>query len=225
MWCEEGGGVRVAIITGVYGAYDPVRSLPDLHGFDDAVCVTDDERLAPDGWRVVVKRTPMPPRMACKYPKMLPWEFTDCEAAIWLDAAFSVNGSGLSEFVRPQLERHDFIVFKHPEDRSCLVDEMRLCSQWKKYSAYPMHEQVKFYLKQGMPTGFGLWAAGMVGWRFTDEAKQFGRAWFGQNASWSIQDQVSLPYLLWKHERVPGEWECHEFDNPFITHHGHLSHH
>jgi hypothetical protein len=162
----------------------------------------------------------MPPRMACKYPKMLPWVFTDCDAAVWLDASFSVIGD-LRSFVEPQLEAQDFIVFRHPEQRDCLIQEMEVCWSWKKYRDYPLRAQARHYLRQGMPEHYGLWAAGMVGWRFTDGAKDFGRRWYAENASWSIQDQVSLPYLLWKTNRIPGEWACHEFQNDFIKYHGH----
>lgn len=213
--------MKVAIVTGVYGGYDPVRALPADHGFDDAVCVTDDETLEAPGWRIVVRPSPLPERLACKYPKMMPWKFVDTDAAVWLDASFSVNGGGLNEFVRPQLEANDFIVFKHPETRTCITQEMSLCRGWLKYRDWPLRAQVRHYMDAGMPVDFGLWAAGMVGWRFTDHAKDFGRRWHIENTAWSIQDQISLPFLLWQQRRVPGEWDCHEFNNPYITYHGH----
>jgi hypothetical protein len=30
------------------------------------------------------------------------------------------------------------------------------------------------------------------------EVKQLGKIWYQQNITWSYQDQVSLPYCLWK---------------------------
>lgn len=215
--------MRVAIVTGVYGNYDPVRNLPHNHGFDDAVCVTDDPSIVANGWRVVHRPSSLPSRMACKLPKMMPWNFTDCDAAVWIDASFSINSS-LSDFVRPQLEENDFIVFNHPENRDCIVQEMEHCYSWLKYKDYPMREQVQSYMSEGMPEHYGLWAAGMVGWRFTEQAKQFGKLWYAENASWSIQDQISLPYLLWKHKRIPGIWQCHEFNNPHVVYHYHSRH-
>jgi DNA polymerase-1 len=49
-----------------------------------------------------------------------------------------------------------------------------------------------------MPEGFGLWACGAIVWRNSDKARQFGHAWHEENVRWSIQDQVSFPYLVWK---------------------------
>jgi hypothetical protein len=213
--------MKIGIITGIYGSYDPLRPLPNNHGFDEAICVTDDESLVSHGWTTIVNPSSEHPRMACKYPKMLPWMFSDCDAFVWLDASFSVNDSSLSKFVRPQLEKNDFIVFKHPEDRHCIVQEMEFCWSWEKYNKYPMRQQVDHYLNQGMPINYGLWAAGMVGWRVTEEAKNFGNLWYNENINWSIQDQISLPFLLWQQNKIFGEWECHEFNNPYITYHWH----
>jgi hypothetical protein len=47
--------VRVALITASYGDYDPVRDLPEWHGFDEAVCVTDRADLVGDGWSPFVE--------------------------------------------------------------------------------------------------------------------------------------------------------------------------
>lgn len=108
--------MRVALITACYGAYDPVRSLPVGHGFDDAVCVTDDASNVGEGWRVHVEPSSDSPRLAAKRAKMLPWLYTDCDAAVWLDASFEVR-SGFRDWAVWHLERNDFVVWGHPEGR------------------------------------------------------------------------------------------------------------
>jgi hypothetical protein len=54
-------------------------------------------------------------------------------------------------------------------------------------------------------------------WRNTKEARKFGDDWYQENLDWSIQDQVSFPYLLWKHKPNFGVFPMGEFDNPYLT--------
>lgn len=208
--------MRVALITGCYGAYDPVRPLPEWHGFDDAVCVTDDASTVGDGWRVHVEPREEHPRLAAKRPKMLPWLFTDCDAAVWLDASFEISHRDFSKWARQHVARDSFVIWRHPEGRIDFADEAAVCWDWPKYSEYDMKGQVKEYLSKGMPRGWGLFACGTIGWRFEPEVKRLGSRWYDENVKWSVQDQVSLPYLLWDSGMRFGMWEANEYQNPFL---------
>lgn len=207
--------MRVALITACYGAFDPVRSLPDGHGFDDAVCVTDDLSVVGDGWRVHVEPSSEHPRLAAKRPKMLPWLFTDCDAAVWLDASFELTGD-LSGLARRLLGVEDFVVWGHPEGRLDFVDEAAVCWDWPKYAGFDVRGQVSAYLGEGMPRGWGLFAAGTLGWRFTPEAMALGEEWYGEQLRWSPQDQVSLPYVLWKRGKRFALWPGDEYGNEWV---------
>jgi hypothetical protein len=69
--------MRIALITANFGGYDPVRDLPEDHGFDDVVCVTDTVSGIGDGWRVHLEKPSGSARLAAKRPKMMPWLYTD----------------------------------------------------------------------------------------------------------------------------------------------------
>jgi len=208
--------MRVALITACYGSYDPVRPLPDSHGFDDAVLVTDSLDVATEGWRVHVEPSLESARLAAKRPKMLPWLYTDCDAAVWLDASFEVLGSGFAGFARAALERDDFVVWTHPEGRVDITDEARVSMTLKKYHGSRVREQAAFYKEQGFPENWGLFAAGTIGWRFTPTVKRFGSLWLRECHDWSIQDQISLPYLLWSEGMPFGIWQANEYANPYV---------
>jgi len=208
--------MRIALITACYGAYDPVRPLPADHGFDDAVLVTDDRSLVTDGWRVHLESSVESPRLASKKAKMMPWLYTDCDAAVWLDASFEVLGSGFAGFARAALERDDFVVWTHPEGRVDITDEARVSMTLKKYQGSRVREQAAFYKEQGFPENWGLFAAGTIGWVFTPTVKRFGSLWLRECHDWSIQDQISLPYLLWREGKPFGVWQSNEYANPYV---------
>ena len=86
----------------------------------------------------------------------------------------------------------------------------------EKYQGSHIEEQVAAYFADGMPANWGLFAAGTVGWRFNDQVKAFGEAWFKEQSKWSVQDQISLPYLLWREGKPYGIWAGNEYQNPFI---------
>jgi hypothetical protein len=185
-------------------------------GFDDVVCVTDTASGIGGGWRVHVEPREEHPRLAAKRPKMMPWLFTDCDAAVWLDASFEVVNPKFGDWSREHLERNDFVVWVHPEGRVDIRQEVEVCWFFDKYKDYPLREQLAHYVADGMPEMWGLYAGGTVGWRFTDEAKALGEAWYAENVRWSIQDQVSLPYLLWSTGKPFGIWSANEYQNDFL---------
>jgi hypothetical protein len=211
--------VRVALITGSFGGYDPVRDLPEWHGFDDAVCVTDTASGVGDGWRVHVEPGSDNPRLASKRPKMMPWLFTDCDAAVWMDASFELTGRGFRSWVDGHLERNDFTAWVHPEGRTCIQQEADVCWFFKKYEGEPIRDQARSYFRDGFPRFWGLFAAGALGWVFSPEANGLGNSWYRECEQWSIQDQISLPYLLWSRNMRFGLWRGNEYKNDFLKLH------
>jgi hypothetical protein len=91
-----------------------------------------------------------------------------------------------------------------------------VCQDWPKYAVYDIRGQVQHYSDAGMPQGWGLFACGVIGWRFTDKSKEFGTMWLQENREWSCQDQVSLPFLLWREGKRFAVWPAHQYQNPWF---------
>lgn len=210
--------LAATLLTAIYGNFDPLRALPADHGFDEAVCVTDNPNLQADGWEIFVVPTTMPHRLSSKVPKMMPFLFTNNEYAVWLDAAFEIVGPGFHDFCIDSVKDYDFVVWDHP-DRHMRPDayaEANYSQNMAKYNGQDLHGQTSHYLSEGFPAGSGLWACGTIVWRNCDASREFGSAWFGENVTWTIQDQVSFPYLVWKMQPNFGVFPAHEYENPYL---------
>jgi hypothetical protein len=211
----------VALVTAIYGDYDYLQPLPDSHGFSRAICVTDNPELTAPGWEMVYKPSGAPPILAGKYPKMKPFDFVTEDIAVWLDGSFIVHDRGWRDFCVESLGDSDVVAWAHPEARDCLYQEAEYCQDWEKYREYDIRKQTAHYRADGMPEGFGLWACGGLVWRNTQAAKKFGSLWLVHQSRWSVQDQISFPYLVWKQNIKLSTFPAHQFLNPYLTYVGH----
>jgi hypothetical protein len=184
-------------------------------GVDDAVLITDVPVRS--GWRNVVEPSGAHPRLAAKRPKARPDLYTDCEASLWMDGSVHVLDDRFITLVRQKLQQHEIVLWDHPEDRNCLFEEARHCHDWGKWPDEPFIEQANHYLAAGMPEGFGLWAATCLARRHNSRMAALGDSWLGEIQRWSIRDQVSLPYLLWRDGIAPGTFGIDQLENDMIA--------
>ena len=209
--------MRLAAVCAIYGGYDLIPPVPD--GVDDAVLVTDVPVRS--GWRNVVEPSGAHPRLAAKRPRCRPDLYTDCEASLWMDGSVHVLDDRFIRLVRQKLDQHELVLWDHPEDRDCFLQEARHCHDWPKYRDGPLLAQAEHYLAQGMPEHFGLWATGSIARRHTDRMRDFGDAWLEEMERWTIKDQVSLPYLLWREGIEPGTFGIDQLENDMVVVMGH----
>jgi len=205
--------MRLAAVCAIYGGYDLIPPVPE--GVDDAVLVTDVPVRS--GWRNVVEPSGAHPRLAAKRPRCRPDLYTDCEASLWTDGSIHVLDDRFITLVRSQLEEHEIVLWDHPEDRDCFLEEAQHCHDWPKYRDGPLLEQAAHYLAEGMPEHFGLWATGSIARLHTDRMRVLGDAWLAEMERWTIQDQVSLPYLFWREGIEPGTFGIDQLDNDMVA--------
>lgn len=156
------------------------------------------------------------PRLHAKIPKMLAWEyFSNFDYYIWMDASYEFSGLNSLSNIISALCNFDFSIIKH-WDRSSIYDElvfmkdqMNSGSQYliNRYLNEYMDEQVHSYISTPGFTDNKLYAGGLFCYSkyLTDSKPQFFRDWFYHCARYSVQDQLSLPYLLWLHKISPKE--------------------
>lgn len=168
-------------------------------------------------------------RLLAKLPKMQFYKFipNDYDYYIWCDSKFTLCRRWLDYvlFLIERYKEYDFLVSEHSE-RSSIKEELdymiyymkkhnseNLCS---KYNMAEMHYQVRTYLKDKkfkdnklFELGFLIFSKNIL------KQKEFLDDWYGHNYFFTIQDQLSLPYLCFKHKIKVCSIKQRIYDMPF----------
>ncbi len=182
--------MKVAILTAIFGDYEELKPAVPQDGCDaEFICVTDRLDRPRNGWTLVQDRctSDLPPLLMAKLPKMLPWNFTEAEATVWLDASFRVTSRSMAADMIARA--HPIAQFLHP-DRECIYDEASFSATLERYKSLPLVKQIASYAGEH-PRLWGLWAAGVIARRRTDAVVYMGEQWMQQCHRWGAQDQVS----------------------------------
>jgi hypothetical protein len=217
-------GRRLVVYTAIFGGYDALKQQPEIPGVE-YVCFTDDRTLSAPGWRIARSRARYPhPRMSAKWFKLhphrvLPW----VGHSIYIDGSVQILGPDFFAVMLDALGDSGLALFRHPV-RSTVRDEAAFCVPIEKYRRLPLIEQVEHYEAEGFRDDVGLYANGLIVRRHRTRAMRgLGRAWMRENERWTYQDQLSLPYLLWKRKIQPGVVPYALWDNPLFTLTAHTS--
>jgi hypothetical protein len=148
--------------------------------------------------------------MLGKMPKMLAWEmYPGYDYYIWIDIRFKFSRSDAVGWFINQLHDNDAAFFVHP-GRNKIIDELIFVENEitnnneyfiSRYSGENMRSQVETYLADPEFVDNTLFAAGAFIYTPTlvaNESYNLMKEWFYQNCVWSVQDQLSLPYVLQK---------------------------
>ncbi len=214
---------RVAIYTAVFGGYDAPLPQPACPGVD-YICFTDAPGAdTPANWRIEPRRPRYQhPRMSAKLFKMRPdVELRSYRYTIWIDGNLQITTDTFAAQLLDVLNPSGLALFRHP-DRNKVVDEVAASAPIRKYGGLPLAEQVKHYERRGYPDTNGLYACGvLVRDGAVPRIRRLNRNWMRENERWTYQDQLSLPYLLWKLRMEPGIIPYNLWDNPlfgFVPH-------
>lgn len=157
------------------------------------------------------RKRSMLPRLRGKIPKMIVWEdHPGYDYYIWIDASFSIlNPLSIERMVDQCLNGVDICLFRHSSRHSVrqeldfVTSLMTMGNQYlvDRYEGERMIEQVKEYSKDDTWVDNILFECGTFIYSKDIVAnKEYNvmKEWFYHNCIWSVQDQLSLPYLLHK---------------------------
>lgn len=157
------------------------------------------------------RKKAMSPRLRGKIPKMVVWEdHPGYDYYIWMDAGFSISdASAIERMVDQCLNDVDICLFRHSfrhsvkQELDFVVSLMHTGNQYllDRYEGERMIEQVQSYSKDAtwidnvlFECGTFIYSKNIV----ANKEHNVMKEWFYHNCIWSVQDQLSLPYLLHK---------------------------
>jgi len=203
---------KCLIISANFGSIDTNNLISDMILYDDS-CPFPKKDLSN--------------RLRAKYFRMCSHQIhPSIPYFIWVDSSIVLK-EGIIDWMMNQLGDYDAIFFKHSK-RSSIEDEKdfvvkRINEKYIKvrYGDDNMEEQVQEYLNEGFPDNL-LIESGLFLRRNTEKVNRAFENWFIEQLKWSLQDQLSLPYILWKHNinfKLITEYDV--YNGPFHKHMGH----
>jgi hypothetical protein len=188
---------KKVIYTAVFGGKDELIDPKHVDNSVDYICFSDSKETKLGVFKVV-NENPIffDPRMSARMYKILPHVFLeDYEESIWVDGSVTIKG----DLFKLMGNKDDEIVsFKHPE-RKCLYKEIEAAEISAKITKFDGDKQADYYRSLGMPENFGLWENTVIYRKHNQEnIIKLDEEWWEQLRKFTIRDQVSLPYCIWK---------------------------
>lgn len=201
------------------------------------ICFTEADCARRVGaWRIIrqQRRPDVHPRMQAKYFKLLSHRVFPngrlaaryaplsirgrADLSIWIDANVQIKSPSFVRDMRARLGGRDWAMFVHPW-WDCLYRELEVSLTLPKYQGLPLVEQVESY-RNVVPPNSGLFACGIIVRRepAAERLKRAHELWWHENAKWTYQDQISLPYVLRSIEGCePAGISDDQYDNPWFN--------
>lgn len=207
---------RIAFISANLGKIDPY--LQDMHV----------KQVLPKGIKLdffyfdetnfPLRDSAMLPRLQAKIPKMTGWDLVPgYDIYIWADAVITLSSNNAVKWMFDKLGNADIALFRHQDNRTSIAEELSFMQNHmsgatgndfaeeylnSRYKTEPMKEQVTKYLLDQEFSDDSLYSAGLFIYRNTNKMQIAMLDWLLHNVLYSVQDQLSLPYILQKHRCV-----------------------
>jgi hypothetical protein len=120
----------------------------------------------------------------------------DYDYSLWIDGSMEIK-QPIDWFIETYLKDADIAVFRHP-DRNCLYQEAEVCSKIGFDDPNVIEKQIKRYKKEGYPEENGLGETKIVLRKHSPKVEEFNRLWLHEITNFSLRDQISFNYCVWK---------------------------
>lgn len=202
-----------ALYTCITGNYDGLIQHKYISPDWDYLCFTDQENLLAQKtvghWQIKpLRHNTVNPQLTGRWHKIHPHvllpEYNQC---LYLDGNINVLSPYLFECVKIKQDQYIFGQFIHPV-RDCIYDEISACLAGKKENKAKLQNVKNLLLQNHFPAHWGLSETGILFRKQNDPLciKIMDEWWF-MLENYSVRDQVSLMYILWKNNLQP-EWLC-----------------
>ncbi len=223
--------VYKVVYTCITGGYDDLIQHHHINDDWDYVCFTDNADLLAQKrigqWDI----SPLQyaeldnirnARWHKTHPHLL---FPDHVYSIWIDANFDVRSDLLFRQVSKCIAEDVSLSIAPHRERQCVYDEIRAVRQRRRDNDEIIRKHKELLMSEGMPEGYGLWETSILFRKHHDSTvAAMMNEWFGLIKAYSRRDQLSLSYVLWKHNytmrNLSPKNEIRGNNKHFILHYG-----
>ena len=194
---------RGVVYTAIYGGYDKLQEPLFVSDNLDYFAFTDQEIPQGSVWRkidisVFKQLEGLDDYHKAKYFKMFPYEFfPNYDFSIWVDG----NVKMVADIYPLAIMSADapIAAFENPH-HVCIFTEKNYMVFNNRVSVSSINKQVNDYKIDGFPHHFGMRELSIIYRNHSDRwCYELMKEWWEQVNKYTMRDQISLPYLLWKH--------------------------
>jgi hypothetical protein len=221
----DSGAPRIAIISAIFGGYDePKEQNINDKNLADWYLMTDSSNNV-SGWNVITQKYHLentPPNedknnynnitetsvynmMSAKYYKCQTHHIDilrNYDYYVWVDASVELKPDFMKNIMEIIHKDKSLANFRHGV-RTTVKDEITESMKSDRYKEQKVEEQYKMYVADKFPDNLGLYELTMFIRKNNTTINTLFDDWWQHNLKYSYQDQISYPYVLWKHKMKP----------------------
>jgi hypothetical protein len=193
---------EIAVVTSVTAGYDWPRRDRFADGVDYLFyCDEQSRELVADEWQArELEPNGEHPRRVAKWPKLNPHRFAELRGyrfVVWVDGGIHIRARDFPRKILEHLGPGGIVLSPHFDGRRSIYSEAEI--RPPKYADEPLDEQIAHYHAAGYPGDDGLFECGVIARDMRrPEVAELGALWQAHVDRFSYQDQVSLPFCLWR---------------------------
>lgn len=192
---------KICVYTCITGDYDNLQEIKNKESGIDYYCFTNNKNIKSNTWNVIyIEDNNLDNTRLARKIKVLghPLILENYDISIWVDGF--ISEMHISEFIHNecQLDKYDFICFKHSK-RNCIYEEAEECINQGKDDPKLIKAEIEFLKEQNYPKDNGLIESTVLIRRHNVESvKDTMKLWFNMILNYSKRDQLSLNYAIYK---------------------------
>ena len=195
-------GNKKIVYTAIFGDYDNIKEPEYINDDWDYICYTNNKTLTSKTFTIkYVDAVFDNPTKNARMIKILSHIFLiGYDYSLWVDGSVKLRGHNINELIDINLKNNYISLHKHVK-RDCVYEEAVACCLAKKDDDLVIQKQIDNYELEDMGKNYGLFeTAEIVRDQNNSNVKKLNFLWWNELNKFSIRDQLSLPYIFWKHK-------------------------
>lgn len=196
---------KIAIYTGIYGAYDNICEPLFVPDNCDFIIFTDQQIDSNSAWKKRNVQDDLFNKMnnlqKNRYVKMNPHKILeDYDYSVYIDGSvFAV--ADFTEFIN-RIGKYGFSMHMH-SSRNCVYDELNAAKVYKKINNEMLNTYYKVFKDQKMPFEYGMLECGVIARKHKNQlCIDIMEQWWDYYCRYGGRDQLWLPLVLFKNKIV-----------------------